>query len=103
MTTTLKDWILDGIKIFIIIFVIGKLINRVFKDLQNILRLKRSIIYGLIHLLFILVFAFYLHNFTSDKFSHDFGISNPSILFSGLFISLQNNLFYNLGINNGIS
>lgn len=100
MTITLTNWVLDGIKIFVIIFIFGKLINHIFKQFQNRYDIPESKFYGFIHLLVILTFAYYLHNLTTDQFSEEFGISNPSILFSGLFISLQNNLFYNLGINN---
>lgn len=97
--SSLTDWILDGLKVFVMIFIIGKFINLIFKKIGDKLGIKRSKIYGFIHLLFIITFAYYLHNLTSDKFSEEFGISNPSILFSGLFISLQTNLFYNLGVN----
>lgn len=93
-----KDWIIDGLKVFFLIFVIGKGINFSSKRLQEYLQIKRSKIYGLFHLFFILTFSYYLHILTSDKFSEEMGISNPSILFSGLFMGLQSNMFYNLGV-----
>jgi hypothetical protein len=94
-----SDWMYDGLKIFISVFLIGKVFNLLFKKIQEKLNVKRSKIYGLIHLLSILTFAYFLHNLTSDSFSDEFGISTPSILYSGLLINLQTNMFWNLGVN----
>lgn len=93
-----RDWILDGFKIFIIVFVMGKIINLIFTRFQTKFSIPRSKVFGLIHLLFILSFSYYLHNLTSDQFSEEVGITTPSVLFSGLFMGLQNNMFYNLGV-----
>jgi hypothetical protein len=93
-----RDWILDGLKIFIIVFVIGKTINLIFTRFQTKFGISRSKLFGIIHLLFIISFSYYLHNLTSDQFSEEIGITNPSVLFSGLFMGLQSNMFYNLGV-----
>ena len=93
-----SDWIVEGVKVFVVVFVLGKLINRLFVKLQRRLRLKNSIVFGLAHLLFILVFSYFLHVFTSQKFSEEMSITSPSVLYSGLLLNLQSNLFSNLGV-----
>lgn len=93
-----RDWILDGLKIFVIVFIMGKIINLIFTRFQTKFNIPRSKLFGLVHLIFILSFSYYLHHLTSDKFSEEVGITNPSVLFSGLFMGLQSNMFYNLGV-----
>lgn len=52
METTLSDWIVDGLKIFTLVFLIGKLINRVFAKVQERFKISRSIAFGFVHLMF---------------------------------------------------
>jgi hypothetical protein len=96
--TTFSDWMFDGLKIFLLVFLIGKLINKAFAKVQKQFEIHRSLEFGFAHLLFILTFSYILHVYTSDKFSEDFGISSPSVLYSGLLLNLQSNLFSNFGI-----
>lgn len=98
METTFSDWIVDGLKIFALVFLIGKLINRAFEKIQERFKISRSIEFGFVHLMFILTFSYILHVLTSDKFSDEFGISSPSVLYSGLLVNLQTNLFFNFGV-----
>lgn len=42
--------------------------------------------------------AYYLHVNTSNAFSKDFQIGNPSVLFSSFIINLQKTMFTNLGL-----
>lgn len=95
---TYKDWMYDGLKIFISVFLVGKVFNLTFKKIQEQIGLERSKIYGFLHLLTILTFAYFLHTSTSDSFSDEFGISTPNILYSGLIINLQTTMFWNLGV-----
>jgi hypothetical protein len=92
------EWVQNGLKIFIVVFIIGKIINTGFRKFQKWLRIPQSRIYGFVHLFFVLSFSYFLHILTSDQFSDEVGISSPSVLFSGLFMGLQNNMFYNLGV-----
>jgi hypothetical protein len=98
MKTTFSNWMLDGLKIFTLVFLIGRLINSAFIKIQKHFEIRPSIEFGLVHLIFILSISYFLHVFTSDKFSDELSISSPSVLYSGLLVNLQSNLFYNFGV-----
>ena len=96
--TSFSDWMLDGLKVFTLVFLIGKLINNAFIKLQQHFKIRTSIEFGLAHLIFILSFSYFLHMFTTEKFSDELSISSPSVLYSGLLVNLQSNLFNNFGV-----
>lgn len=92
------EYISSAIKIFMLTFIIGKGINKLFEKIEKDYPNYNKKILGFTHLFFIINVAYYLHIFTSDEFSDEFQISHPGILFSSFMINLQSNMFKNLGI-----
>lgn len=93
-----SDWMIDGLKIFVIVFLLGKMINTIFVKIQRRFLIRKSILFGLAHLIFILTFSYVMHVFTSHKLSEEINITSPSVLYSGLLLNMQSNLFVNLGV-----
>jgi hypothetical protein len=93
-----SDWMMNGLKIFVVVFLLGKLINTAFVKLQRRYKVQKSITFALLHLMFILTFSYFLHIYTSHELSLEMNITSPSVLYSGLLLNMQTNLFVNLGV-----
>ncbi len=92
------SYLLHGLKIFIIIFFLGNFIDKRFKYFQEKYEISKSKIYGLLHLIVVITIAYIIHVNTSDSFSTELQIYNPTILFSSLMLNIQKTMFYNLDL-----
>lgn len=93
------NYLLSALRIFILTFLLGKGIDKIFEKINKKYSEFNKNLIGLIQLFFIINIAYYLHIFTSENFSNEFQISHPSILFSSFIINLQTNMFRNLGVS----
>lgn len=93
------SYLSEGLKIFILVFLLGKGIDELFDTVQKKYEIKHSKLYGLLQLFTIITIAYFIHFFTSRKTSIEFQIYNPTVLFSSLMLNIQNTMFQNLDIN----
>jgi len=93
-----KEYIFNAIKIFLLTFILGRTVNKLFEVITEKYKNFNKKLMGLIQLIIIIHIAYILHIVTSQEFSEEFQISHPSILFSSFMINLQTTMFRNLGI-----
>ncbi len=90
-----KEYFISSLKIFIILFILGKILDNTFTKIQKKYNIPLSIWYGILQLFTCIVVAYILHSFTSDNFSDEMQIYAPNVLLSSFMMSLQSNMFKN--------
>lgn len=92
-------YLLQGLKIFILVFILGNIIDQIFAYVQKKYNIPKSKVYGLLQLVTIITIAYIIHANSNNKISHEFQIYNPTVLFSSLMLNIQNTMFYNFSLN----
>lgn len=93
-----SSYLKEGLQIFILIFILGKFIDNLFKSIQKKYNISKSKIFGIIHLIVIISIAYFIHIFTSQRINMEFQIYHPSVLFSSLMLNIQKTMFYNFDL-----
>lgn len=93
------SYLIGGIKIFILVFILGKGIDETFDTIQKKYKISRSNLYGLLQLFTVITIAYIIHKLSPNKTSVEFQIYNPTVLFSSLILNIQNTMFYNFNID----
>lgn len=94
-TTYLKE----GLKIFVLVFILGKVIDELFSSIQKKYNIPKSKIFGLIQLFSIITIAYIVHVLTPRKTSIEFQVYTPAVLFSSLMLNMQTTMFYNFDLD----
>ena len=93
-----SDYLINSLRIFVLTFILGRGINHLFVIINKKYPNYNKKLFGFLQLFFIINVAYVFHIFTTDEFSDEFQITHPGILFSSFMISLQTNMFKNLGV-----
>ena len=89
----------EGLKIFILVFVLGNIIDQLFLSAQKKYNIPKSKLFGLFQLFSIITIAYVVHVLTPYKTSIELQVYTPAVLFSSLMLNIQKTMFYNLDLD----